>query len=174
MNLTDWLMAFRYRVAPSTVVAAIAAASGVLIVWIALSAVRRISLQSEAERVNGLVQPSWWDAIELRFRQTGLDLNPREFVLMGVLIGAALGALLLLLGFVTAGVLMLPVGFIGYYQWLMRRRTQQINEFREQLPEAVEDVLEYMRVKSNLPETVVRLSQEGPSALRSTFLKSIR
>lgn len=171
MMWTDWLMTLRYRVAPSTVVAAIAAASGVLIVWIALTAVQRISLRSEAERVNGLVQPSWWETLELRFQQTGLDLSPREFLLMGVLIGAALSGALLLLGFVTAGVLMFPVGFVSYYQWLMRRRTQQINAFREQLPEAIEDTLEYLRVKNNLPEVIALLSQEGPPALRPAFAK---
>ncbi|NJM41949.1 MAG: hypothetical protein HC853_14925 [Anaerolineae bacterium] len=169
MTIDDIIIMLRSRVAPTTVLAALSAAGGITLVWIALTSVRRVSLKDEAARVHGLQEPSLWQRAQMRLNQSGLPVTLPELLLYGGLIGIPLGVVMILAGFAATGVLMMPIGFMIYIQYVLRRRAQLIIAFREQLPEAIDDVVEYYKAYQNLPQVVKLLATQGPAALRPLF-----
>ena len=148
-NLNELLLYFRDRVGPVTIISAIVAAGGVLIGFLGLTAVQRVSLDEEARRISGIREPSLAERLQMRLNQTGLRIKLWEFVAVGVLVGGMAGALLMVLGFVTMGLLAIPVGLFMYYQLLMHRRSKSYLAFVEQLPEAIDDAIEYFNVHND-------------------------
>ena len=157
-TLTDLFTLLRYRVGPMTAISAVMAAGGMLILLIGLGSVRRVALDEEAQRISGIRTPSWLERAQMWLAQTGLRVKVWEFVAIGLVIGALLGGILILLGFVTLGVLMLPMGWVLYFQYLQRRRGQEYAAFRDQLPDAIDDAIEYFAVENNVVETVKQLA----------------
>ena len=168
-QLTESLALLRSRVSPITVIAAVTAAGGVVIMLVGLLSVRRVSLDDEARRISGVRQTPLWEAWQMRLYQTELRIRLGEFVGMGLLVGAGLAALFLLLGMWVPGVLALPAGWLLYYRWLMRRRERAMRDFRQQLPDAIYDFLQYLPVKKDVALTIKELAQKGPPALRPEF-----
>ena len=172
-SLYDFLRFFRdfvaVRVGPLTLISAITAAAGMLIAYLGLTAVRRVSLEDEAKRITGIREPSVLDILQLRLNQSGIRLRLWEFVGVGLLIGALVGVLMALAGFVTIGILALPSGVLAYYQYLMFRRAREYVAFSEQLPEAMDDAIEYFAVYNDVTETIRVLSTDGPPTLRAEF-----
>ena len=157
------------RINPLTAVAAIIAAGGVVIVLIGILSIQRVSLDSEAARISGVTRPSRLDQLQLRLTQSGLRIKPGEFLLIGFLIGAVLGAGLMLCGFVVIGLVVVPAGPVLYYRFLMERHHRQLKAFRDQLPDAILDFIQYLAVKQDLVETIKEMRVKGPEALRPEF-----
>jgi Flp pilus assembly protein TadB len=172
-GIEDLLLYFRDRVGPVTAISAIAAAGGMVIFFLGLTAVQRVSLDEEAARISGIREPGWSERLQMRLNQTGLRIRLWEFVAVGALVGGLAGALLMVLGFVTMGILAIPAGLFGYYQILMHRRSKTYLAFVEQLPDAIDDAVEYFAVYNDVVETVKALSQSGPSALRQDFAEAV-
>jgi Flp pilus assembly protein TadB len=80
-----------------------------------------------------------------------------------------LGATLILLGFVALGLLALPIGPVLYYQMLMRRQRQAARAFREQLPDAIHDFIQYFALRRDIAGAVTEMAAKGPVALRAEF-----
>lgn len=168
-NPNDLLIFFRDRVGAVTAISAIVAAGGALIAYLGLTSVRRVMLSDEYKRITGIREPALSEQLQLRLNQSGIRLKLGEFVAVGLLVGAIAGAILIGLGFVTIGLCAVPTGIAAYYQVLMARRAREYVAFAEQLPDAIDDAVEYFAVHNNVTETVRALANEGPPALRPEF-----
>ena len=168
--MLDTLVAlFRDRISPVTAVAAIVAAGGMAIMLVGVLSIQRVSLDGEAERISGVTRPSRWDQFQMRLMQSGLRIKLGEFLLIGFLVGIVLGAVLMLSGFVVIGLIAIPAGPVLYYRFLMDRRQRQLKAFRDQLPDAILDFIQYLAVKKDLVETIKEMRVKGPEALRPEF-----
>ncbi len=173
LNQLDELLALmRARISPVTAIAAVLAAGGVVVAWVGLLSVRRISLDEEAARISGIRAPSRFDQLQMRLYQSGLRIRVAEFLLIGCCIGLALGVLLIMFGFFAAGVALVPAGPLIYYRYLMHRRSVAQRRFREQLPDAIHDFLQYFAIKKNIALTIEALATKGPLALRPEFAQA--
>jgi Flp pilus assembly protein TadB len=83
-----------------------------------------------------------------------------------------LGLLLILLGFFATGIMLMPAGPLIYYRYLMHHRSVAQRRFREQLPDAIHDFLQYFAIKKNIAFTVEALASKGPLALRPEFAQA--
>ena len=83
-TLNDLITLLRYRVGPMTVVSAVLAAGGMLILLIGLSSVRRVALDEEAQRISGIRTPSALERGQMWLNQTGLRVRWWEFVVIGL------------------------------------------------------------------------------------------
>ncbi len=168
-TLNEWLFVLRGRISPTTVIAAIVAAGGVVIALVGLWSIRRVSLEDEAVRISGIQESSQFERWQMRLNQSGLRLKLWEFVVIGLLIGALFGAVLLAAGFLTMGLVMLPLGPIVYYRFLMHRRNKEMRAFREQLPDAIYDFVQFLAMKKDVALAVQEMAAKGPLAVRSEF-----
>ena len=167
--LTDWLFVLRGRLSPVTVTAAVVAAGGMVILLLGLLSIRRVSLAEEAERISGFRRPSRYTRWQTRLYQSGLRIRLWEFALVGLLIGALVGAVFVLLGFATLGLAAIPAGPFVYGRYLMRRRDRVQRQFREQLPDAAHDFVQHFALTRDLPEAIKAMAAKGPPALRPDF-----
>ncbi|NJM40710.1 MAG: hypothetical protein HC853_08030 [Anaerolineae bacterium] len=168
-HLDDLLSLLRARISPVTVVAAVMAAGGVVVIYVGLLSVRRVSLDEESARISGVRAPSRLDQLQMRLTQSGLRIRVAEFLLIGCCLGLALGAVLAVLGFVATGVALVPAGPFLYYRYLMHKRAAAQQKFREQLPDAIHDFLQYFAIKKNIAFTIEALASKGPLAVRPEF-----
>jgi len=159
----------RNYIASSTLVLALIAAGGTALIVIGVTSIRRVSLANEAERVHGVIQRSWTQQLQTRLDQSGLQVRALEFVAIGLTLGGLGAGLCLLAGLLTLGALALLAGPLLYYQFLMRRRDQQLRLFREQLPDAIEDFSEYFQIYRTLDSVLREMAQKGPALLRPHF-----
>ena len=167
--LDEFLRTLRDRISPLTAIAAIVAAGGMTIMLIGFVSVQRVNLDGEAERISGVTRPSRLDQLQMRLIQSGLRIKLGEFLLIGLLIGILLGAVLMLSGFVVIGLVAIPSGPVLYYRFLMDRRNLRLKAFRDQLPDAILDFIQYLAVKKDLVETIKEMMAKGPEALRPEF-----
>ncbi|NJM42124.1 MAG: hypothetical protein HC853_15920 [Anaerolineae bacterium] len=149
-TLEAFIAILRDRISPVTAISAVVAAGGVVIIFIGLMSVQRVSLDDEAARISGVSKPSRLNQLQMRLYQSGLRIKLWEFLLIGLLIGAVMGAVLMLSGFVLIGCMALPGGPILYYRFLMHRRNSELKTFRDQLPDAIYDFIQYFKVNANL------------------------
>lgn len=160
----------RENVAPSTLVLAVVAAGGALITFIGLTSIRRVSLADEAARVSGLREPSLLERVQARLGQSGLHVNAAEFVAVGVMLGAAAAGVLFLLNLYAMGAIALAAGPFGYYQLLMSRRDRRMRDFREQLPDAIDDFKEFYRAGNGVIDTAVnQMARHAPPLFQPEF-----
>lgn len=150
---------------------AIVSASGGLIAYLGLTATQRVSIAAEMKRLSAIKEPTRLEAFAMRIRQAGVDVSLREFVVVGLGFGLAMGGVMFLAGFVTLGVLMIPSGLLLYHQLIMRRRIKAVEEMREQLPDAITDAAEYYATFQSIDVMVRKMAQQGPVALRDSFTK---
>lgn len=167
--LDELLLIVRGRISPVTVIAAVTAAGGMTLLLVGLMSIRRLSLEEEARRISGIRVPTLTERWQMRLNQSGLRIKLWEFVAIGLLIGGLLSGALILLGFVALGLLAIPIGPWAYYQALMRKRSQAAREFREQLPDAVHDFIQYFAVRRDIAGAVADMAAKGPLALRAEF-----
>ena len=168
--MNDLIYFLRAHVSPSTIVLAVVAMGGALIAWIGLTSVRRVSLAEEAARVHGVREPSLIEQWQVRLRQSGVEVSLWEFLAVGLALGAAIGAVFLLLGFITVGVACLAGGPVLYHRYLMGRRDKVLRAFREALPDAIDDCREYLSTfNNNLDRALRELAEKGPPPVRPDF-----
>lgn len=168
-SLFDLLILLRNRISPVTAISAVTAAAGVTIALVGLLSIRRESLADEAQRISGIKSPSQFEQWQMRLYQSGLRIRLWEFVLIGCLIGLVGGAVVMLLGFTAIGALIIPTGPVIYFQVLMQRRKRELRRFREQLPDAIYDFLQYLVNTRNIASSVKEMAERGPLALRPEF-----
>ena len=168
-TLLDLLTLFRHRISPVTAISAVTAAAGVTIALLGLLSIRRESLADEAQRISGIKSPSRLSQWQMRLYQSGLRIRLWEFVVIGALIGLAGGAVATLMGFTAIAVLLIPAGPVIYFQVLMQRRRRELRRFREQLPDAIYDFLQYLANTRNVASSVNEMAERGPLALRPEF-----
>lgn len=171
-QLDDVFALLRARVSPITVIAAVLAAGGVVVMWVGLMSVRRVSLDEEATRISGIRAPSPLEQFQMRLYQSGLRIKIGEFLLVGILLGLLVGGLMAVLGFVAAGILIAPFGPLLYYRYLMHRRDIARRAFRQQLPDTIHDFLQYYALRKNVALTVAEMANKGPMALRPEFAQA--
>lgn len=174
--LTQWLAtlgdqwrALLAQINGATLLLGVMSAAGGLLVYLGLTATRRVSIAGEMRRLSNIKVPGWRERAGMRMRQAGVDVAPGEFVLVGLGLGAAIGGVMLLAGFVTIGVLMVPGGLALYFQLIMRRRARAVDALREQLPDAITDAAEYYATYQSLDLMVRKMAAQGPDRLRSAF-----
>jgi Flp pilus assembly protein TadB len=153
----------------STVVLAVVAAGGAVIAFIGLTSVRRISLSNEAARVSGVHEMSPLDKLQARLDQSGLQVRVMDLLTAGLIVGMILCIVFGLLGLLTLGLLCIPAGPIAYYLYLMRRRNQALREFREALPDAIDDCADCLATNPALAILIERMKTMAPAAIRPTF-----
>jgi Flp pilus assembly protein TadB len=168
-RLLNPLANFAARLDQTTIVLAFVAAAGALLAWLGLTSVRRISLAEEAARIRGIRQPTLAERLQAQIDQSGVRIGLRELVLTGLLLGAALSAPLAFLGYFTAAALALVAGPLGYWLVLMRRRDARLREFREALPDAIDDCADHIAVYRSVRRAVEELAAHGPLPLRPIF-----
>jgi Flp pilus assembly protein TadB len=162
-----WL---RASVGIETVIFGVVAAGGMLITLIGLLSVRRVNLLGEAAHLEGIREPGALDRLQTRLYQSGLRIKVREFLVVGVMIGLALGGLFIVLGFISIGVVFCLSGPFLYYQMLMNRRAKELRNFREEMPIAILDTRDYLVMKANdLRGAMLEMSERGPKSLRIDF-----
>jgi hypothetical protein len=83
LQLDELLALLRARISPVTALAAVLAAGGVVVVWVGLLSVRRVSLDEEASRISGIRTPSKLDQLQMRLYQSGLRIPLGELLLIG-------------------------------------------------------------------------------------------
>jgi Flp pilus assembly protein TadB len=167
--LDDLLLIVRDRVSPITIIAAVVAAGGMTLLLVGLMSIRRLSLEEEAERISGIRRASLAERWQMRLNQSGLRIKLWEFVVIGVLIGGLLCAGLILLGFVAIGMLAIPLGPWLFYAVLMRKQRAAARTFREQLPDAIHDFMQYFAMHRDTVGAVNDMAVKGPVALRAEF-----
>jgi Flp pilus assembly protein TadB len=168
-NPADVILDFTARIDAITTMLALIAAAGAVLAWLGLTSVRRISLAEEAARIRGIRQPTMADRLQAQIYQSGVQIKLRELVLVGLGLGAALGAPLAFLGFFTAALLALIAGPLGYWLVLMRRRDAKLQEFREALPDAISDCADHIAVFRSIRRAVEELAHHGPLPIRPIF-----
>jgi Flp pilus assembly protein TadB len=157
------------RLSTSTVFFAIVSSAGGVLVYLGLTATQRVSIAGEMKRLSNIREPGWREALTMRLRQAGVDVSLTEFAGVGFVLGGLLGGVMMLAGFVTFGVLMIPSGMLLYHQLIMRRRVKAVEEMREQLPDAICDAAEYYATYQSIDVMVRKMAEQGPLALRGTF-----
>jgi len=164
--MNDIYLFLREHISQSTAILAVIAAGGALIFWIGLTSISRVSLADEAARVKGVKTPSAVDHLQGRLSQSGLSVRVWEFLAIGMMLGALAGGILMVLGFVTIGILAIPAGLAVYYQFLMNRRARELQAFREALPDAIDDIADHIGTFNNAMRAVQETAEKGPPALR--------
>jgi tight adherence protein B len=109
------------------------------------------------------------DRLQARLYQSGLRIGVLEFLAVGLFAGALAGAALLLLGFVTLGLLALAGGPLAYYAFLMGRRRRALRALRDALPDAIDDCADHLETYNNVARALQELAAKGPKPLRPTF-----
>ncbi len=170
-DLSELLMLIRHRISPTTAIMAVVAAGGMVIAFVGVMSVQRVSLDDEAQRISGIHAPSLVSSWQMRLYQTGLRIRLIEFVLIGVLLGGLSGLLLMLSGFVSLGALAIMAGPALYYRYLTTRRDHAMRMFREQLPDAIFDFIQSMITTRNIAGSVQLMSQRAPLAIRAEFVQ---
>jgi len=168
-SLIDPLLNLVARIDGQTVMFALIAAAGAVLTWLGLTSVRRISLAEEAARIRGIRQPTLAERLQAKIDQSGVQVKLHELILTGLALGAALGAPLAFLGYFAAAILALAAGPLGYWLVLMRRRDARLREFREALPDAIDDCADHIAVYRSVRRAVEELAQHGPAPLRPIF-----
>lgn len=161
------------RLSTETVVAAVVAAGGALILWIGLTSVRRVSLAEEAARIRGARPPGPLERLGIRLRQSGLEISPLDFLLIGFAVGAVPGILLLALGFFSAGLLVTLAGPLALYTWLMGRRDRKLRAFRDALPDAIDDTADHIATYGSIDRALREMAEKGPREMRPEFERVI-
>jgi Flp pilus assembly protein TadB len=167
------LLTVQERIGLSSVVFAVMAAGGALLVYLGLTSIQRVSLEREYSRIEGMQHLSAIERLQFKLVQSGLRIHAREFLLIGLLVGAAPGALFMLLGFLTIGGLFFVSGPFLYYQYLMNRRAKELRQFREDLPSAILDCRDLLATESDLRVVFQELTQSGPPGLRGEFSRAL-
>ncbi|MGQ9889791.1 MAG: type II secretion system F family protein [Aggregatilineales bacterium] len=172
--MEEIVLFLRERLNAEIITPAVVAAAGALILWIGLTSVKRVSLAEEAARITGVREPGFFERLQTRIDQSGLSIRWWELLLVGLAIGAAPGALLLLLGFFSAGVLVTLAGPLAYYLWLMNRRDRRLRAFREALPDAIDDISDHIATYGSIDRALREMVEKGPLELRPEFERVIR
>ena len=167
------LLTVQERIGLSSVVFAVMAAGGALLVYLGLTSIQRVSLARERGRIEGMTELSSFERLQFKLNQSGLRIRVREFLALGLLVGAAPGALFLLLGFFTIGALFFVSGPFLFYQYLMNRRAKELRAFREELPSAILDCRDLLATESDLRVVFQELVHSGPHALRTEFERAL-
>ena len=162
-DLNELLLLLRHRISPVTASMAILAAGGVVIAFVGMMSVQRVSLDDEAQRISGLQTPSLHQRLQMRLYQTGLRMRLFEFVLIGLLCGGVSGVLLILSGFASLGGLVILAGPALYFRYLLTRRNRAMRAFREQLPDTIYDFIQSMATTRNIAGSVQLMSGVLPS-----------
>ena len=171
-DLNELLLLLRHRISPVTASMAILAAGGVVIAFVGMMSVQRVSLDDEAERISGLQTPSLHQRLQMRLYQTGLRMRLFEFVLIGLLCGGVSGVLLILSGFASLGGLVILAGPVLYFRYLITRRNRAMRAFREQLPDTIYDFIQSIATTRNIAGSVQLMSERAPLALRPEFAQA--
>ena len=168
------LLTLHERIELSSVVFAVMAAGGALLVFLGLTSVQRVSLARELGRIEGMRDLSLFERLQFKLLQSGLRMRVREFLVIGFLVGATPGALFMLLGFVTIGALFALTGPFVYYQFLMTRRAKELRQFRDDLPAAILDCRDLLATESDLRVIFAELARSAPPAVRPEFARAAR
>lgn len=153
----------------TTVVWAVIAAGGAVILWIGINAIPRVSLSEEARRVSGVRELTPLDRLQVRLDQSGLQLRVVDLVRVGLLIGACAALVFAILGFVTVAIVAFACGPVVYYLYTMGRRDRVLHAFRQALPDAIDDCADYISSGMALPQVIDKLGNVGPEPIRPMF-----
>jgi Flp pilus assembly protein TadB len=161
---------FRARVGIETATTAVIAAGGMLILLLGLFSTKRVNLLGEAAHLEGVREPGPLERLQTQLYQSGIRIKVHEFLAVGVMLGAALGGLFILLGFVSIGVAFGLSGPFIYYQYLMGRRIKEMRLFRDELPIAILDTRDHLTMRANdLRGAMLEMAERGPKSLRIDF-----
>lgn len=169
--MTELLQRFLDHLTLSVVVFAVMAAAGALLAWIGITSIRRVSLQEESTRVSGVRELSRLEQLQARLDQSGLHVRVIDLLTVGGTVGVLAGVLFAALGFVTIAVLAVAAGPMAYYLHLMGRRDRGLRQFREALPDAIDDCADFLSSNPSLLAALEKLHQSGPEPLRPLFAR---
>ena len=160
----------RARIGIQTVTLAVISAGGMLILLLGVFSTKRVNLHGEAAHLEGVREPGPLDRLQTRLYQSGIRIKVHEFLTVGLMVGAALGGIFILLGFVSIGIAFGLSGPFVYYQFLMNRRIKEMREFREDLPIAILDTRDHLVMRANdLRGAMLEMAERGPKSLRVDF-----
>lgn len=87
---------------------------------------------------------SWVDALAVQLERAGSEMRPVTFMLvilsagmLGTLFGGRIGGL--------GGVFFMVLGWLGPFMWLRWRQRKRLNQFEQQLPDAIDMLVSAMR-----------------------------
>jgi Flp pilus assembly protein TadB len=150
------------------------AAGGALLVFLGLTSIQSVNLERELSRIEGMRTLGLFEQLQFKLIQSGLRVKVREFLLIGLAVGALPGVLFLVLGFVTIGALFCLSGPFLYYQFLMTRRAKELRLFRDELPSAILDCRDLLATESDLRVVFAELARSAPPVLRPEFAWTAR
>lgn len=159
------------NLSPIAVLAALAISGGFLTAWTALVFPTRILIQDSTPIEQ--VKKGPLKRLDERIQEMGMDIDIITLFTRGLLIGAPIGALFIVLGMVVAGILMIFAGIYVYYEYLVIQQERFALRWKDELTNAMEDFIDGLGVTGNIVSTISMLSSSSPSPLMRPIFGAI-
>jgi tight adherence protein B len=111
---------------------------------------------------------SWVEAIGIQLARAGSGIRPVTFIMMilsagllGTLIGGKIAG--------GAGVLFMILGWVGPFLWLRWRQKKRLNEFEQQLPDAIDMLVSAMKAGYSFQAATQFIGEEMIAPLGPEF-----
>lgn len=111
---------------------------------------------------------TWIEAIDVQLARAGSGLKPVTFLLI-ILTCGALGSLVGLRIGGVAAILFMAVGWRGPFVWLRRKQRKRMTRFTQQLPEAIDMLVNGMKAGYSFQAATHFIAEEMPAPLGPEF-----
>lgn len=112
---------------------------------------------------------NWVESLAIRLERAGLELRPATFFMLmatsaaaGLLIAAKLTGLL-------ASIVFIILGFVGPFMWLRWKEKRRLNEFEQQLPDAIDMLVSAMKAGYSFQAATQFIGEEMIAPLGPEF-----